>query len=247
MWLQTKIIKFKKWNQKLFTIILTAPILPFKAGQFTKLSFITEENKRIQNAYSFVNAPKNKNLEFYILLVPNGVFTNFLYNMKLKKIFITKKSSGYFTLDEIPICENLWMFATGTAIGPFLSILQENSLKLKKFKKIIVIYAVKFENDLNYLFLLKKLQILYQNRLFFQIILSQEKNKKFLFGRIPNLIKNFVLENSVGIQLNAKNSHVMLCGNPGMIQETQHILKKYRNMNKNLRSKPGHVTIEKYW
>ncbi|WP_343126535.1 FAD-binding oxidoreductase [Buchnera aphidicola] len=247
MWIESTKLKLKKWSHKLFTITLQAAIDEFQAGQFTKLSYFTPKKKRIQKAYSFVNAPKNKNLEFYILLIPNGTFTPYLYNFFPKKIFVYKKPSGYFTLQEIPICKNLWMFATGTAIGPYLSILQENSLKIKKFEKIILIYSVKFLKDVNYLFILKRLQKIYRNRLIFKIILSQEKNQKYLFGRIPKLIKNFKIENLIKIPLDPKNSHVMLCGNPNMIIDTQNILIKYRNMTKNLRKKPGHITTEKYW
>lgn len=37
---------------------------------------------------------------------------------------VVSEAAGFFVLDEVPHCETLWMLAIGTAIGPYLSILQ---------------------------------------------------------------------------------------------------------------------------
>ncbi|MBZ2279596.1 MAG: FAD-binding oxidoreductase, partial [Buchnera aphidicola] len=134
-------------------------ISSFDAGQFTQLSlYDPSTKKKITRAYSYVNAPSDKKLEFYIIRVKNGKLSNLLYNLKQNdKIFIKKKSSGFFTLNEIPSCKFLWMFATGTAIGPYLSILQEGK-NINKFKKIILIHAVRYYCDLSYLPLMKQLE-----------------------------------------------------------------------------------------
>lgn len=42
-------------------------------------------------------------------------------------------------------------------------------------------------------------------------------------------------------------SHVMLCGNPQMVRDTQQLLKETRQMTKHLRRRPGHMTAEHYW
>lgn len=245
IWLKTTIIDLKKWNDRLFTLKIKSPINPFIAGQFTKLSYI-QNKKRIQRAYSFVNSPNNIILEFYILLIPSGKLTPKLYDVYNYDIFITKNSFGFFTLYELPTCQNIWMIATGTAIGPYCSILQDNHI-LKKFKKIILIYAVKYLNNLHYLHILKKIKKKYKDKIKIQIILSQEKNKKYLYGRIPKLLSSGELENSIKEPLNKKKSHVMLCGNPNMVKETQKILYQLKNMRKHFRRKPGHITSENYW
>jgi ferredoxin--NADP+ reductase len=55
-----------------------------------------------------------------------------------------QQAIGYFTLDEIPDGENLWMLATGTALGVFLAILK-TSIPWKRFKKVILIHSVRYE------------------------------------------------------------------------------------------------------
>ncbi|QCI27374.1 FAD-binding oxidoreductase [Buchnera aphidicola] len=246
-WVNAEVINIKKWTSRLFSLILHAPISPFIAGQFAKLAVPINKKKYIKRVYSYVNSPKNKNLEFFITLIPNGIMSNKLYNLKLKeKILISKESSGFFTINEIPKSEILWMFATGTAIGPFCSILQDGS-ELEKFKKIILIYAVKYSEELVYLPLIKKLKKKYHNKLIFQAITSQEKNKNSLTGRIPELLKKKIIEKKIGYEINSKNSHIMLCGNPNMVKDTQLILTQIYFLKKHLRRNPGHISSENYW
>lgn len=251
-WINADILKIKKWNDNLFSLILNASIDPFYAGQFTKLS-LYEKNKnsscqnRIQRAYSYVNAPSDKNLEIYIVRILNGKLSNLLYNLKDgDKIFIKKKSFGFFTINEIPDCEVLWMFATGTAIGPYCSILKEGK-NLDRFSHIVLIHAVRYQNELVYLPLFEKLYKQYNGKLKIQTIVSRENNKNSLHGRIPFLLKNKILEKKIGLSMNSQNSHVMLCGNPDMVKDTYLFLKEKRNMAKHLRRKRGNITMENYW
>ncbi|WP_343377685.1 FAD-binding oxidoreductase [Buchnera aphidicola (Formosaphis micheliae)] len=246
-WVVGRIIKINQWSKKLFSIILHASIDPFIAGQFAKLSF-QDIHKTTTRAYSYVNSPNNKNLEFYFVLVPHGKITDRLSNLKVNdEILITKKSSGFFTLKEIPICENLWMLATGTGIGPYLSILQDYNNKIKKFKNIILVHAVKYHHELTYYNLMKKLKNQYNGKLHVHIILSQEKYGNYLLGRIPNLIKDNTLETVVGLPMDPISSHVMLCGNPNMVRDTKVVLIEIKNMKKHFKRRAGHITSENYW
>ncbi|ALD15501.1 ferredoxin-NADP reductase [Buchnera aphidicola (Aphis glycines)] len=247
-WINAQVLEIKKWTKNLFSLFLKASISNFQAGQFTKLALCeTNKIKKIQRAYSFVNAPSNKNLEIYITRIPNGKLSNLLYNLKTgDNVFIKKNAFGFFVLKEIPNCETLWMFATGTAIGPYCSILQEGQ-DIERFKNIVLLHAVRYTNELVYLPLMKKLCEKYDGKLRIQTIISREKNNNSLLGRIPFLIKNRVIEKKIGLEINCKNSHVMLCGNPSMVKETYLLLNQERNMTKHLRKRKGNITMENYW
>lgn len=78
-------------------------------------------------------------------------------------------------------------------------------------------------------------------------VVSQEHAEGSLHGRVPALISSGELEAAAGLPLTAENSHVMLCGNPEMVKDTQNLLKTGREMRKHLRRKPGHITSEQYW
>ncbi|CAL4043659.1 Flavodoxin/ferredoxin--NADP reductase [Buchnera aphidicola (Phyllaphis fagi)] len=245
-WINARVIRIQKWTSNLFKLFLKSSILPFISGQFTKIAIINK-NKYIQRAYSFVNDPKNKNLEFCITLIQNGIMSNKLYHLlKNQKILLSQHANGFFTIYEIPNCEILWMFSTGTAIGPFCSILQDGS-QLKKFKKIILIHAVRYKRELIYSSLIKKLKKKYINQLIFQTIVSREYDKTSLIGRIPQLLHSNDLENQVGHIITPNTSHVMLCGNPNMVKETQLYLINNRSLKKHFRRNPGHISSEHYW
>lgn len=64
-WVTGKVTKVQNWTDALFSLTVHAPVLPFTAGQFTKLG-LEIEGERVQRAYSYVNSPDNPDLEFYL-------------------------------------------------------------------------------------------------------------------------------------------------------------------------------------
>lgn len=245
-WVTGKVIQVKCWTENLFSLIVHASVDPFVAGQFVKLG-LEINGKRIQRAYSYVNAPNNKNLEFYLVNVLEGKLSPSLHALQPgESLMVTKKASGFFVLDEIPECEILWMLATGTALGPYLSILEEGE-GLKRFKHIVLVHAARFAKDLSYLPKLIELQQRYNEKLRVLTVVSREQVIGSLTGRVPALIADGSLEAAVDLQLNVNNSHVMLCGNPHMVRDTQKLLEESCGMRKHLKRIPGHITSEHYW
>jgi len=245
-WVNGEIIHVEHWTESLFSLIVRAPVDSFTAGQFAKLG-LEINGERVQRAYSYVNAPNSPNLEFYLVTVPEGKLSPLLHAMQPgDSLMVSKEAAGFFVLDEIPPCETLWMLATGTALGPFLSILQYGE-GLERFKDIVLVHAARYARDLSYLPQMLELQQRYNGKLHVQTVVSRETMPGSLTGRVPALIADGSLEQSVGVTLSAENSHVMLCGNPQMVRDTQQLLKETREMRKHLRRKPGHITSEHYW
>lgn len=248
MWIFGKVVNIKYWTDQLFTIIVHAPINTFIAGQFTRIG-MQINNVIVQRAYSYLNSPDNPNLEFYITTVLKGKLTPLLRSLYPgNTLMLTKDSYGRFILAKLPPhCKNLWMLATGTGVAPYLSILEQHDRRLDDFTNIVLVHATRFSKNLNYLFKMLKLQKIYRNKLHIQTVLSKEKSENSLYGRIPALIENDLLEEKVGLNLDAKNSHVMLCGNPEMISDTKNILKKKYGMKDHVQRDFGHITQERYW
>ncbi|HCM1978327.1 TPA: ferredoxin--NADP(+) reductase [Salmonella enterica subsp. houtenae serovar 47:z36:-] len=245
-WVTGKVTKVQNWTDALFSLTVHAPINPFTAGQFTKLG-LEIDGERVQRAYSYVNAPDNPNLEFYLVTVPQGKLSPRLAALKPgDEVQVVSDASGFFVLDEVPDCETLWMLATGTAIGPYLSILQYGQ-DLARFKNLVLVHAARFAADLSYLPLMLELQRRYEGKLRIQTVVSRENVPGSLTGRVPVLIENGALEKAVGLSMDKETSHVMLCGNPQMVRDTQQLLKETRQMTKHLRRRPGHMTAEHYW
>ncbi|MGP1782638.1 ferredoxin--NADP reductase, partial [Shewanella frigidimarina] len=164
-------------------------------------------------------------------------------------IDVATKATGFMTLDELPKDEeqgkHLWFLATGTAVGPFISIMDTPEPWLN-YEKLVLVYGVREGKDLAYLEHLKRFEQTYPER--FQLILSvtREPFDGALTKRIPDVIVSGELEAKAGLSLSATESQVMICGNPGMITEAQQALKD-KGLTKNLRRAPGQITVEKYW
>ncbi|PLR45267.1 ferredoxin--NADP(+) reductase [Chimaeribacter arupi] len=245
-WVTGKVTQVEHWTDGLLSIQVNAPVDPFTAGQFAKLA-LEIEGERVQRAYSYVNAPSDKNLEFYLVTVPEGKLSPRLHALQPgDELMVTKEAAGFFVLDEVPECRTLWMLATGTAIGPYLSILQEGK-DLERFDHIVLVHAARYARDLSYLPLMQQLQQQLNGKLKIQTVVSRETVPGSLTGRVPALIESGELEAAVGLPMEAETSHVMLCGNPQMVRDTQQVLKESREMRKHLRRKPGHITSEHYW
>ncbi|AHF78934.1 Ferredoxin-NADP reductase [Sodalis praecaptivus] len=245
-WVTGNVVQVKHWTESLFSLIVHAPVDPFTAGQFAKLG-LEINGEKIQRAYSYVNAPRNNNLEFYLVTVPEGKLSPPLHALAPgDSLMVTKEAAGFFVLDEIPPCDNLWMLATGTALGPYLSILEQGE-GLERFQQIILVHAARFAQDLSYLPQMLELQQRYNGKLRVQTVVSREQAPGSLTGRVPALIADGSLEAAVDLRLDAENSHVMLCGNPQMVRDTQQMLKDSRGMRKHFKRKPGHMTSEHYW
>lgn len=245
-WVTGKVSQVEHWTENLFSIRLHAPTSPFTAGQYAKLA-LEIDGERVQRAYSYVNAPSDSTLEFYVVNVPEGKLSPRFHRLQPgDELLVTKDAAGFFVLDEIPPCRTLWMLATGTGIGPYFSILQEGK-GLERFEHIVLVHAARLGRDLSYLPLMKQLQQRHGDRLRIQTVVSREQSEGSLTGRVPALISSGALEAAVGLPLDAQTSHVMLCGNPQMVRDTQQLLKDERQMSKHLRRRPGHITSEQYW
>ncbi|WP_039055232.1 ferredoxin--NADP(+) reductase [Enterobacter sp. Bisph1] len=245
-WVTGKVTKVQFWTDALFSLTVHGPVRPFTAGQFAKLG-LEIDGERVQRAYSYVNAPSNPDLEFYLVIVPEGKLSPRLAALQPgDEVQLVSEAAGFFVLEEVPECETLWMLATGTAIGPYLSILQEGK-DLERFKNLVLVHAVRYAADLSYLPLMLELQKRYEGKLRIQTVVSREAISGSLTGRVPALIESGALEEAVGLEMKAETSHVMLCGNPQMVRDTTQLLKDSRQMAKHLRRRPGHITAEHYW
>lgn len=243
-WVEATVIKNHHWNDDLFSLTLDAPVETFTAGQFTKLA-LDIDGTRVQRAYSYVNSP-NAPLEIYATRVADGLLSPKLHALKEgDKVFITPQANGFFTLDEVPEGDILWLFATGTAIGPYLSILGESTV-WQRFNTIVLVHAVRYQADLSYQQTVAKFQADHPNQLYYQPFVSRESIANTLAGRIPQAISNGSLEQVLELSLIPEHSQIMLCGNPQMVRDTREALEG-KGFKKNLRRKPGQITMENYW
>lgn len=243
-WLSGTVTSNQHWHANLFSLKVKTPAFDFTAGQFVRLALNTADG-RLQRAYSLVNSPGSAEQEFLVSTVADGKLSPLLQQLKMgDSIEISQPASGFFVLDEVPEGDNLWLIASGTGIGPYLSMLGTHKL-WQRFTHIILVHSVRTVADLAYRELIAHCQQQHPGQLHYQPIVTREAHSGALSKRLPELIQSGELQSACQQALNTE-SQVMLCGNPDMIKDTKTMLESL-GLTKNLRRAPGNITVEQYW
>ena len=263
---QVSVLSKTVWSPTLFSFQTTRPDgFRFDAGQFVRLGLSPNElsiyahhqpptiSPRIFRAYSVVSSPYDECLEFFSVVVPDGAFTSELKHLMVgDTLYLNPEPFGFLTLARFqePSPSDLWLLATGTGLAPFLSILQDLTA-WQNYQTIVLAYSVRTQSELAYL---EKIHALQENfgalvenpaRLKFIPIVTREHVENCLNQRLPVLIGSGELEQSANLTFNPSTSHVMLCGNPDMVEDTKEALKaKGLTMN---RRGVGNIAVENYW
>lgn len=248
-WITGQVIENFAWTDRLLSLRIQADLLPFKAGQFVRLQLPIHTDSGAQlvaKSYSLINAPHEPVLEVFYNLVPKGLLSNALAQLKAgDSIEVSQPANGFFVLDEVPKAAHLWMIATGTGLGPYLSILK-TAQAWERFDKIILVHGVPVVKELAYAELIQGFIARYPKQFRFISCVTREANPQGLAGRVTTLLESGELEKTADITISPEQSHIMLCGNHNMLDDMKNLLDK-RGLRKHLRHKPGHITTEQYF
>lgn len=247
-WLSGKISEKIQWNDRLFSLRIQSDFKGFVPGQFVRVA-LDIDGERIARPYSLVNAPGDVSgenfIEIYFNIVDEGPLSPRLAALEVgDEIFVSEKATGFLVINEVPECSHLWMLATGTGVGPFLSILNSRQV-WQRFEKVVLGYSVRDTSELAYQDVISSIENQYPGQFSFVPFITREKVKGAINRRIPESIDDGSLEKCVGIKINENDSHIMMCGNSAMINSVMVSLEK-RGLKKHRRREPGHITTEKY-
>ena len=207
----------------------------------------------IFRAYSIVSSPFDEILEFFSIVIPDGAFTSQLQHLEVgDELLLNTMPFGFLTLARYqkPLPKDLWLLATGTGLAPFLSMLQD--LKTwEDYEHIVLAYSARSTEELAYI---KKIESLQEDfgslvdnpaKLIFIPIVTREPVEGALTERLPKLLLDGTLQARAGIDLDVDSAHVMLCGNPEMVEDTKETLKSL-GLVMNRRGE-GNIAVENYW
>ena len=210
-------------------------------------------NEDIFRAYSIVSSPFDEILEFFSIVIPDGAFTSQLQHLEVgDELLLNTMPFGFLTLARYqkPLPKDLWLLATGTGLAPFLSMLQD--LKTwEDYEHIVLAYSARSTEELAYI---EKIESLHEDfgtlvdnpaKLIFIPIVTREPVEGALAERLPKLLLDGTLQARAGIDLDVDSTHVMLCGNPEMVEDTKETLKSL-GLVMNRRGE-GNIAVENYW
>jgi ferredoxin--NADP+ reductase len=238
-WLETTVVENRRWTDHLFSLRTEGAALDFQAGQFVRIA-LDIDGERIARPFSFVNPPQDGTLEFYGIVVPEGLLSPRLEKLAAgERLYVASNPAGFLVLSELPDAETLWLVSTGTGLAPFLSILRTEA-PWRRFRNIVLVHAVRHARELVYRDLIAGMK-----KLKYVTFVSREAHAGSLAGRIPQAIADGRLEQAAGLGI-GPDSQFMLCGNPDMLRDATAALVA-RGLRKHRRRAPGHVTTESFW
>ena len=246
------ILSLHYWTPSLLSFRVSRDInFRFTPGHYARLGLQSATDKVVWRPFSVVSSTVDSCLEFYAVLVPNGEFSVPLSSIREgDTIQVDKASYGFMTIDGFAPGKDLWLLATGTGLGPFLSILRDPTT-WNAYENIAVVHSVRYQSELAYRNEITAIsqehhQGAKSKRLLYIPIVTRELLPAILSARIPQLIEDGRLENAAGLKLDLNSSRIMVCGNPDMIRELRELLTA-RGFQTNRRATPGQLAFENYW
>lgn len=252
---------FQTWVPgKLFSVRVTRdPAFEFKAGQFARVGLpetdAPDAPPTVWRAYSMVSAPHEEGLEFYSIVVPDGLFSPRMARLQPgDALYIEKNPYGFLTIDRFAPGGDLWLLATGTGLSAYLSMLRDPAT-WQAYQRIFLVHGVRTASELAY-----RDEILqWRERPGFgpdsdhdpgQLVYLPVATRTALPGtpqaRLTTLIADGRLEQMAGAALDPQHSKVMLCGNPAMLADARKLLAE-RGFAPGRRGIPGNLAVENYW
>lgn len=273
--IRVKVIEVTRWAPTLLSFKVTRPDgFKFTAGQFVRLGIhgkdlqyfaqdhetklITSKTQGqlvdldgyVFRAYSVASSPYDEFIEFFSVVIPEGEFTSKVNHIQVgDSLLLNTTPFGYLTLAryQLPLPNDLWLLATGTGLAPFLSILKTIDV-WQQYQRIILVYSARTSQELAYQAEIGSIKSIYGDNgaaFVFLPIVTREADYAGEKARVPNLILSGKLTQLVGQKLDKERSHVMLCGNPQMVEDTKEALKSI-GLTMNRRGE-GNIAVENYW
>lgn len=244
-WIEGCVIDRHDWTASHHSLRIDAPLGGFEAGQFVRLG-LEIDGELVGRPYSLVNPPHEVPLEVYFDRVPGGPLSSRLAALQAGDVLrVGARPYGFLTLPEVPDGRDLWLIASGTGVGPFLSILRTEQA-WQRFDNIRLVQAVRHPAELAYGTVVAAVAAQRKARFMHLPFVSRASCDFALPGRVPAAIASGLLQARAGLEFSAEASRVMLCGNPAMVEDTTAALAAF-GLVKHRRREPGQICQENYW
>lgn len=241
----------RHWNEHLFSFSITRPAsFRFRSGEFVMVG-LPLEGKPLLRAYSIASPSWGEELEFLSIKVPEGPLTSHLQHVEVgDPILLGRKPTGTLVADALTPGRRLFLFATGTGLAPFLSLIRDPDI-YERFSHVVVVHCVRQVSDLAFREELEGHLAgdpLVQDQALLQLIYVPTVTREAFhtMGRINDLVENGRLfEGLEGpAALDPETDRVMLCGSMAMIKGLTGLLEE-RGFVEGSNNRPADFVIER--
>lgn len=225
-----KVLSVHHWSDVLFSFTTTRDqSFRFENGHFVMLG-LQQEGKPLMRAYSIASPNYAETLEFLSIKVPNGPLTSKLQHIQPgQEIVVSNKPVGTLVVRDLRPGRNLYLFATGTGLAPFMSIVQDPET-YEQFEKVVLVHGVRTVAELAYRDFLSTelpnhefLADIVRDKFIYYPTVTREP---FIHqGRITKHIEEGSLFADIGLPvMDPAHDRAMICGSPAMLNDLSNLL-----------------------
>lgn len=243
-------------------ILRVAPVgweLPaFEPGQYAVLGLAApgaptsgrpREQPLVQRAYSIASGSRQRAyLEFFVTRISSGELSPHLCELRPgDRLYLRPSFSGTFTLDRVPADRHAVLIATGTGLAPYMSMLRTH-LTARSGRNLAVVHGARFVADLAYRAEIEELLARHRHLSYFPVVSAPEPGIDWWghVGRVQDVWRAHAIGDRWGFEPSPANTHVLLCGNPGMVDEMTALLEQ-QGFRSDRPGVAGEIHAERYW
>ncbi|WP_082836999.1 ferredoxin--NADP reductase [Labrenzia sp. OB1] len=238
------------YTDTLFRFRVTRPQeFRFRSGEFVMIG-LPNSDKPVFRAYSVASPSWDEELEFYSIKVPDGPLTEHLQKIQPgDTVIMRKKATGTLVNDALLPGKRVWMFATGTGLAPFASLVRDPET-YDKFQTIVLVHGCRTVAELKYgedlVAALKDDPLIGEmvdGKLLHYTTVTREDHPRQ--GRITDLITSGKLFEDLGLQpMGPEEDRAMICGSMAMLRDTKDLCLDH-GMSEGANNKPGEFVVER--
>jgi ferredoxin--NADP+ reductase len=209
-----------------------------------------DPDRMIRRAYSIASSSKQREyVEVFANLVRSGELTPRLFALAPgDRLWLGRKFTGAFTLSEVPPDQHLVLVATGTGLAPYMSMVR-TELECGGTRRFAVLHGARHSWDLGYQGELRAMQAHCRNFTYLPTV-SRPQGEAAPWGGASGYVQDLwtggALAQAWGFRPTPADTHVLLCGNPAMIEDMLRRLEGEGFRVHEPRA-PGQVHVERYW
>jgi ferredoxin-NADP reductase len=129
-----------------FVVVVDSPVASLRAGQYVSLG-IASGNELVQRPYSVVSCTlEASRLELLVRRLPDGRFSNLLWELSVGDRLVVGPPKGLFTLDRDDRRPRL-MVGTGTGLAPLVAMLDQAN-QAGDLVPMVLIHGASFADEL---------------------------------------------------------------------------------------------------
>ncbi len=248
------------WTDRLFSFRVTRPAsLRFRSGEFVMIGLMqtdekTGREKPLLRAYSIASPSWDEELEFYSIKVQDGPLTSRLQHIQPgDEIILRPKPVGTLVHDALLPGKRLWLFATGTGIAPFASLLRDPQT-YEDYDEVILTHTCREVGELQYgkelIETIRSDDLLaeligegFADKLRYYPTTTREESPKM--GRITDLMRSGECFADLNVPvISPEADRAMVCGNLAFNLEIKEMLEGY-GLEEGANSDPKTYVVEK--